>query len=176
MVYRLIWFLAVKRNSVVSMQKKILQKEVKELVWLYWDLMAAHEPVSKFVSLIDQQNFKVALRGTDVEFHGLAGLADLLFGKVIFFDERFAAKFTAIKIHSHQAIAKTKGIWEARTWNFSDAKSQLLRADIEHTWTLEREALTNKLIIKSQICEKFKYQKGYAPIKQAKNEFHFNQE
>lgn len=147
------------------------EKDAFAIVKQFNFLNASRAPISKFIEILDIENFEIRLRGSDIVFKGIAGFADHQISKLIYFDQKFDCELQKSTQEGNEIILNTIGVWYARTWNPPAAYSQQLIADLSHTWRLVKKTEKAPLIIVSHICETFAYRKGYSPIEVAK-EFH----
>ncbi|KTD19271.1 Uncharacterised protein [Legionella lansingensis] len=149
------------------------EDEAFKIIEHFNHLNASRAPISAFVNIIDTENFEIRLRGSDIVFKGIAGLADHQLGKLIFFDQKFDCLRQKSHLEFNKISIETQGVWYARTWQSPAAYSQQLIADLTHTWILIKKADDKPWIILSHICESFSYRKGYAPTDNPKD-FHLS--
>jgi hypothetical protein len=150
---------------------RLTEDEVRDVILAFFDLNASRAPIKAFEEILDCENFEIVVQATDVSFKGIAGLADHQIGKLIFFDQRFEAKFVEITIHDDHAIAKTDDRWEASVWQSPAAYSRRLIAELTHTWKVVRSEETGKAVLRFHSADTWKYLPGHAP-EEAPKEFH----
>jgi hypothetical protein len=152
--------------------KRLTKREVKDVILQFWELNADRAPIKAFEEILDCENVEIVVRGTDIEFKGIAGLADHQIGKLDFFDQRFELKSIDTKLGGDgRAVSKTVGVWYARYWKTPAATSHQLIADLKHTWTIVRSEKTGRAVLLRHVCERLKYRTGYAPLS-APEDFH----
>ncbi|WP_019215413.1 hypothetical protein [Legionella tunisiensis] len=147
------------------------EKEAFAIVEQFNFLNASRAPISKFIDIIDIENFEIRVRGLDIVFKGIAGFADHQINKLSYFDQKFDCELQKSTQKGNEIILNTKGVWYASTWSPPAAYSQQLIADLSHTWRLAKKTEKAPLIIVSHSCETFAYRKGYSP-RDVEKEFH----
>ena len=153
--------------------KKLTKREVRYVILQFWQLNASRAPIKAFEEIVDCENLEIIMRASpDIQFNGIAGLADHQIGKLTFFDQRFELKSIDTKItQDGRAISKTNGVWYASYWQSPAAESHRLIADLKHTWTVVRHESSGKPVLLRHVCDKLTYRRGHAPI-EAPKDFH----
>jgi hypothetical protein len=150
---------------------KLTKREVRDVIRRFFELNAGRAPIKAFEEILDCERFEVRVKGTDIAFIGIAGLADHQIGKLIFFDQRFETKSWDIAIHSDHATAKTLDRWHASVWQSPAPRSHQLIAELVHTWKIIRSEKTGKAILRFHSADTWKYLAGHAP-EEVPAEFH----
>jgi hypothetical protein len=151
--------------------ERLTEEEVRNVILAFFELNASRAPIKAFEEILDLESFEIVVRGTEIAFKGIAGLADHQIGKLIFFDQRFETEFTAITIHDDHALAKTKDRWHASVWQSPAPYSRRLIADLDHTWKVVRCERTRRALLTFHSADTWKYLPGHAP-EEAPKEFH----
>jgi len=152
--------------------KPLTKREVKDVIVRFNELNAGRAPIKAFEDIVDVENLYIRMRGTDIDFRGLAGFADHQIGKLVFFDQRFSLTKCEPAIKGGAAKVKTEGRWYARTWTSPAANSHELIAELKHTWEVFRCPETGRAKILGHVCERLKYLPGHGP-RDTPKDFHF---
>lgn len=148
-----------------------MAEEAFAIILTFNHLNASRAPIAAFEAIIDIVRFEIGVRGSDIYFKGIAGLADHQIGKLIYFDQHFDCELLRHEQEGKQITVHTKGAWHARLWQSPAGYSQQLIADMTHTWVLSRQTKDSPLLILSHVCESFAYRQGYSPADKAED-FH----
>lgn len=101
------------------------------------------------------------MRWKDIVFDGYRGFEDHQRAKEEFFDPEHKLCSIEVKLDGDDAIANTKITWRERYRPPRAAKSEVVFAEVKHTWTLRKKA--DKVLLMSQEVKELKIIEGELP-------------
>jgi hypothetical protein len=138
-------------------------KEVEALASTWYKKLDVHAPLVELLPLVASNGlemvFPEATLRTQAEFEGW-------YERVIriFFDEVHTLKQVKSTITDDGAQVQVVVRWEASVWNPPAAKSQRIKLDAHQTWTVVRDAETDKPVIARYTVDELKYDADSAKL------------
>ncbi len=143
--------------------RPLTTKEVETLASTWYKKLDVHAPLVELLPLVASDGlemvFPEATLRTQAEFEGW-------YERVIriFFDEVHTLKQVNTKLTANGADVKVVVHWEASVWNPPAAASQRIKLDAYQTWTVVRDAETDRPVIARYTVDELKYDAGSAKL------------